>query len=243
MEKILRVQELEAQLAEKQKEVADIKRQIEQAKVIEKANERLDTMLDFVRADYALCAQIGKLTADEMESLGQKLAKTMNTWMKKSVKSDEAAESGESNSGSAPEPHLPVVISAEGFKKTRGRKSKETPSIPEEPLKVQLTKDCKSDSPAISLDDDAVVTKKPAERRQRQDWTTEAISKEAEENKEQPVELKVPEIQTEMPAGGLSQDDARKEAPDGTSDKNANKKPTSSKMFNPARMMAERKKR
>ena len=217
------IQELQEMLDAKMKEVDAIQAEIAHAQMIEQVHGKVDLMIDFVLADDKLCKQIALLETEDCDEIGRKWAKSLGTLLKKALEGDATAE-----------PKKKV-------------KKVETSIEPEQESPKEEAVTAPQVEPTTTAED-ANPTKKPRkprakkndapepkpQTRQREKWTTEAIEQEAQEKEAEAMTPTAAADETPVEgsamAGGIIME--QPEVP---------KKPVgSTRMFNPARMMAER---
>ena len=217
------IQELQEMLDAKMKEVDAIQAEIAHAQMIEQVHGKVDLMIDFVLADDKLCKQIALLETEDCDEIGRKWAKSLGTLVKKALEGDATAEP-----------------------KTKAKKA-ETSVEPEQESPKEEAVTAPQVEPTTTAED-ANTTKKPRkprakkndapepkpQTRQREKWTTEAIEQEAQEKAAEAMTPTAAADETfvegSATAGGIIME--QPEVP---------KKPVgSTRMFNPARMMAER---
>lgn len=225
------VQELQDMLAAKMKEVDAIQVEIEQAKMREQVRIKLDLMLDFVLVDDKLCKQILLLDNNACDDVGRKWAKSMSTIVKKCLDGDAPKLTAKETPNLS---HLTDGLSSAidgAFGVVSDKKEDSTVAPEKKPRKPRAKKE------SVEFKSSDVHESKAEEK-----------SSLADESKDDETTAAVEEVVTDGSATAVESDVAQtKEESVAPIDDAPMKKPTvekkayGSKMFNPARMMAEMK--
>ena len=223
------VQELQDILAAKMKEVDEIQAEIEQAKIREQVRTKLDLMMDFVLVDDKLCKQIALLDSEECDEVGRKWAKSLGTVVKKALEGDAPKTAAKDVPKSS---HLTDEVSS-AIEKTFGGEG----SVAQ-----------------VNEPKDVIVApeKKPRKPREKKELAETKVL----ENQESKVEKDLSATDVSKDDGATATAEEAIADGSGTAVKSESvvpvveppvkkpvgeKKPSGSRMFNPARMMAEMK--